>query len=183
MSFGTGYVQHCEITELRDELSHAETEVRLLARCNELWRFLAVNPTSDPHTTELVADLVPHTMLDESRFQNRLLPSLSSQLIDLDGATGRLEVLSLSPAVQFSPGNSSSICALFDGDRIVDLLERTTWSGLSVQEVDFLDITGDGRLELVVTQIDPSLGPRSGEKTVLRATPSGFVRLELDSNM
>ena len=171
-------VQRREIAALRDRLTAVEKDARIRARINDLYEYFDTDDSAKMETFDLVRHLVPKAPnlslpLEEQVLLNALRSNV--QLADVDGKPGGLEILSLSNIFHVNPGSDYSINALFNDQRIVEVLVRHTGTRMETHDVELVDAMGDNRVDLVLNCSSGFLSSENaGRKLIYSATEKGF---------
>lgn len=144
--------QRNQIRELSARLKKHENYGRIQGRINEFVRNLDLDRKEDREAFCLVRDLTPSAPSLHPHWEVAIRQEdreSFQQLIDVDGETGWLEVLSLSHRPLPHPSHDYSVNILFNGFTIVDvLIVRSTQ--MSNFDVEFVDDNNDGMIDLIV---------------------------------
>ena len=144
--------QQAEIAQLKNRVSVVETDARVRARINDLFKYLDPENDEQMDTLQLVKNLTPLAPnLSQPELHKELASLISCiSLMDVDGEPGGLEILSLSNTFITIPGSSYSVNVLFNDEKIVDVLVRRTGTRVETHSVEMLDTNNDGAIDLVL---------------------------------
>ena len=136
--------QSRELAELQVRLAEIEQDYRIRSRSISLFAALDLNGGEDleafKHAIKFVPSLSELSKLGEQSSMYLEALSKESRLIDIDGDTGSLELLLLTTSAKSSPGFDTSIVALFDSDKLIEIVTLETfyriWHEVIVEDVD-----------------------------------------------
>ena len=175
-------MQSNEIRSLKTRVSELETDYRVRSRAMLLYGSLDLDDEDDRTTFDLAKtfaiSLSELGKLGEESTGTMQAVGRKSQLIDIDGTDGALEMLLLTQTFKSSPGWDRSVVAIFDADKFVAALPVETYYR-TWHEIIVEDINSDGVLDVRIQKYlpgKPAAKRQVTEEIVCFVNSRGFTK-------
>lgn len=172
--------QHRELKQLSERTQALENEHRLRSRAIAFLHHLDPKSESDMDLrkrSRRFTHQLGNSFLEKSDATTGQFVDTKPKLTDVDGTAGDLEVLTMANDYHAVPGWDDSINVLFDGDKVIDVVSRRSYTRMGMFDTSFSDVDQDGISELVFQPftIDFKTNQRvMGQEKVYKITNKGF---------